>query len=114
MPLAAYFWAAVFVIAGINHFVHPGFYINVMPYWFPAKSFLNISSALLEIGLGLGLLVRALNPLARLGLVILLVLFMAVHVWHLYRPPTPTLWWAFWLRFFGQFAIMYGVWKAGE
>ena len=114
MSFAAYFWAFVFVTAGINHFIHPEFYIKIMPHWFPAKGFLNAGSGVLEIVLGLMLLVRALNPVARMGLVVLLILFMAVHIWHLYRLPKPELWYLFWARALGQFVIIYAVWRAGE
>lgn len=41
--------ATVYVIAGINHFIHPEAYINIMPSWLPYKEQLIFFSGFCEI-----------------------------------------------------------------
>ncbi len=39
----------VFILAGLNHFLNPRFYLRIMPPWLPAHDAMNKASGLAEI-----------------------------------------------------------------
>lgn len=75
--------ATIYIVAGINHFWHPHFYLRLMPPYLPAPHLLQYLSGVIEIVLGVLLLVKAARPLAAWSLAILLLLFMMVHIYML-------------------------------
>lgn len=105
--------AALFVLAGLNHFWQPRMYRAIMPGYLPAHEALVAASGLAEIALGL----LALTPLRRLtrwGLVALLVAVfpanveMALHA-ERFAPIPPAI---LWLRLPLQPALAAWVWWA--
>ena len=62
-----------FILAGINHFLHPAFYVRIMPPYLPWHAFLVALSGACESGLGALLLVPACSRPAAWGLIALLV-----------------------------------------
>lgn len=90
----------LFILAGLNHFRSPGFYINIMPPYLPWHRELVAISGVAEIALGALLLFRRWSVLAGWGLIVLLVaifpanLHMAMNP-QLYPSISPT---ALWLR----------------
>ena len=102
-----------YVIAGVNHFVNPDFYVNIMPPYLPAHRELVLLSGVFEVLGGLGVLVPAIRALVGWGLILLLLavfpanvhmamhpeLFADVPAWALYaRLPlqVPFIAWAYW------------------
>jgi uncharacterized membrane protein len=87
-----------YVIAGVNHFVHPDFYVSIMPPWIPWHHELVLVSGLAEIALGVLVVPRATRRLAGYGLAALLVAIFPANVQMLLdgHEGTPT--WALWLR----------------
>jgi len=77
--------ALFFIAAGINHFVHPGFYVRIVPPWLPAPALLVQISGICEVLGGIGVLVPSTRRYAGVGLIALLVavfpanLQMAMH-----------------------------------
>jgi uncharacterized membrane protein len=65
--------AAFYVVAGINHFRDPGFYVPMMPAYLPWHRELIWASGVAEVALGLALLVPALRAAAAWGVIALLV-----------------------------------------
>ena len=65
--------AAVFVFAGIMHFVIPDQYVRIMPPALPMHRELVYLSGVLEIAGGVGLLLERTRRAAGLGLVLLLL-----------------------------------------
>ena len=111
--VACYGLAAFFVLAGINHFANPDFYLQMMPAYLPWHEELVLLSGVLEVLGGVGVLVPRLRDAAGRGLVILLVavfpanlnmalhpeLFPEISVWASYaRLPFQGLFiaWAWW------------------
>ena len=106
--------AIAFVLAGINHFVNPNFYLKMMPPVLPAPLFLIYLSGVFEIALGAMLLIRKYTRLAAFGLIALLFavfpanIYMAINT-QLFPEFSPTALyfrlplqfvltaWAFWL-----------------
>ncbi|MBA3828804.1 MAG: DoxX family protein [Taibaiella sp.] len=108
-----YLMAALYVAAGINHFVHPVVYTRIMPRYLPWHLQIVYGSGVLEILLGLLLLPSGTRVIAAWGLIVLLIAIfpanvqMAVDQYHnhdkrlwiaIVRLPLqiPLIWWA-WL-----------------
>lgn len=103
-----YLLAIAFVLAGINHFLNPAFYLRMMPPYFPAPSFLIYLSGFLEIALGILLVIPKYTRRAAWGIVALLV---AVYPANFYMAQNPELFsefspWMIRLRLPLQFIII--------
>jgi len=70
----------LFVMAGVNHFVQPGFYVRLMPPYLPWHLSLVYASGVVEIALGVALVVPKVSKRAAWGIIGLLVIFLTVHV----------------------------------
>jgi uncharacterized membrane protein len=87
--------ATLYVAAGINHFVHPGMYLKIMPPWLPAHHVLVQASGVAQILLGLLLLVPSTRRLAAIGIIFLLVAVFPANVQMLlnyWKEDHPMLW----------------------
>ena len=75
--------AAFYVYAGIRHFTHPDFYLQIMPTYLPLHRELVLLSGIAEVVLGVALLIHPVTRLAAWGVVALLIaVFPAnVHMW---------------------------------
>jgi len=71
--IALFALAACFVVAGVNHFADPDFYVAIMPPWLPAHLELVYLSGVFEILGGLAVLPAATRSLAGWVLVLLLL-----------------------------------------
>ncbi len=108
-----YVLGAFFVVAGVNHFRNPAFYVAIMPPYLPWHLPLVYISGLFEVAFGVMLLVPKTTRLAAWGLMLLLVaifpanLHMALHPELYPRIAAALLWarlplqgvllaWAFW------------------
>ena len=105
----------LFIAAGVNHFVHSGFYVRIMPPYLPWHLPLVYVSGAAEAALGILLLVPRFQGVAAWGLIALLIavfpanLHMAMNA-HLFPEYNPiVLWarlplqgaliaWAYWVR----------------
>ncbi|MBA4121971.1 MAG: DoxX family membrane protein [Acidobacteria bacterium] len=65
--------ATAFVLAGMNHFFNPTFYLKMMPPVLPAPLFLIYLSGVFEIALGALLLIGKFTKLAAWSLIVLLI-----------------------------------------
>lgn len=106
--------AALFVVAGANHFRNPDFYAKIIPPIFPARRTLVAVSGVCEIIGGLCLLIRRLRTAAGWGLLALLVavfpanVYMAVAPQGLPHGNLPI--WLLWLRLPMQAVLIGWVW----
>ena len=103
--------AFFYLVAGVNHFRIPEFYLNIMPPYLPAARELVLLSGVAEIVLGVVVLVPKFRRLACYGLIAMLVAFLPVHVHMLVNaeelyPELPVV--ALWLRFPVQ--VLFGLW----
>ncbi|HEX8458655.1 MAG TPA: hypothetical protein VF656_15270 [Pyrinomonadaceae bacterium] len=89
------FW---FALAGLNHFIHPGFYLRMMPPLLPWHLFLVYLSGFFEIALGLLVFVSRYRRIAAWGLIALLVAVFPANVHMALNPqlfpdiPPAALW----------------------
>ncbi len=93
--LTRFVFGAAFVVAGLNHFRNPGFYVGIMPPYLPWHLGLVYVSGVAEVVLGAMLLVPTWTVIAAWGLIALLIavfpanVHMAMHP-DLYPSISPT------------------------
>lgn len=107
--------AAVFFIgAGVNHFVRPTFYRQIIPPGFPNPPLLVALSGACEIAGGAGLLIPRLRRAAGWGLIALLIAVFPANVYMAVSPERiPGLGisrWLLWLRLPLQAVFVAWVW----
>lgn len=96
--VSRFLFGGLFIAAGINHFVNPDFYLNIMPPYLPWHTLLVYISGVAEVGLGALLLFKRWQVPAGWGLIALLIavfpanLHMALHH-ELYPRIAPALLW---------------------
>ena len=84
--ISRWIFGVLFVGAGINHFVNPGFYENIMPPYLPWHSALIAISGAAEAVLGAALLIPRFTRLAAFGLIALLIAVFPANV-HMAMHP---------------------------
>ncbi|MFD1873869.1 DoxX family membrane protein [Hymenobacter bucti] len=110
-----YVLAALFVGAGVLHFLRPETYLRIMPPALPAPRLLVLLSGAAEVAGGLGLLVPATRRAAAWGLLALLLAVFPANIYmlqlagQLHLPA-----WALWARLPLQPLLMWWVWRAGR
>ena len=104
-----YVMAAMYIFAGMMHFIKPKVYGAVMPKYIPAKRAMVFWSGVAEIAGGIGLLFEATRTLAIWGIIVMLAVFMLVHIDMLTNKKTKAKFplWLLWLRIPMQFGLMY-------
>ena len=73
--------AFLYVVAGINHFVDPNFYLQMIPDYLPSPKLLIILSGVAEIFLGLLLLIPKTQKFAAQGLILLLITIFPANIY---------------------------------
>ena len=102
MHIARALVAALFVAAGLNHFVSPAPYVAIVPAFLPAPKALVYISGAAEIAGGLGILFRATRRAAGVGLIALLIavfpanVYAALHGMEIGGRAVPE--WMLWVR----------------
>ena len=106
--------AALYVFAGLRHFTHPDFYLQIMPPYLPWHEELVFLSGVAEVGLGVALVIPPLTRWAAWGVIALLVAVYPanIHMWWnqvaidgVATPP-----WAHWIRLPLQFVAIAWAW----
>ena len=109
-----YLVAALFLGAGLLHFLHPAPYLRIMPPALPAPRLLVLLSGVAEVAGGLGLLLPATRRAAAWGLLaLLLAVFPAnIYMLQIHEQLHLTAWMA-WVRLPLQPLLMWWVWRVG-
>ena len=77
-----------FVPAGLNHFLNPQAYLNMMPPYIPFPVAMNVISGVAEVAGGIAVLIPRLRRAAGWGLIVLLLavfpanIHVALHGWN--------------------------------
>lgn len=110
--IGLYIMAALYTVAGINHFIHPSVYISIIPPWLSYKLFLvNISGAS-EILFGLLLLPIASRRVAAWAIILLLIAIFPANIQmsiNYYRSNNANFWLTL-LRLPLQFILIWWAW----
>lgn len=64
---------AVFLLAGVSHFLVPSAFENIVPSWVPSPRLMVYLSGVAELAGAVGLMIPALRRSAGIGLIVLLV-----------------------------------------
>lgn len=116
--LGRYALAALFVGAGVLHFVRPRPYVRIAPPYLPAPEALVFWSGVAEVAGGIGLLVPRTRRAAGVGLILLLAAVFPANVEMLrqHRAAGAPGWAEalLWLRLPLQPLLMWAVWRASQ
>jgi uncharacterized membrane protein len=111
--LGVWIMAALYILAGVNHFIHPETYLRIMPPWLPEPALLVILSGIAEILLGIGLLWTKTRRVAAWGIILLLVAVFPANIqmalnWHRTGHPHE---WIAWARLPLQGVLIWWAWR---
>ena len=70
-----------YVFAGVNHFINPQFYYDLIPDYLPFHELINVVSGLAEISLGIGVIFQKTRKWSSYLLVAMLISFIPAHVY---------------------------------
>jgi uncharacterized membrane protein len=76
----------LFIAAAANHFLHPAFYLRIVPPSLPNPALLVVISGVAEIAGGIGVLIRGTRTLAGIGLVTLLLAVFPANIYMAQHP----------------------------
>jgi uncharacterized membrane protein len=79
-----FLFGALMILAGINHFRHSAIYLPFIPDFLP-QQLINQATGILEIVLGIGVFIPQFRQKAAYGIFILMILFLPLHVWDVFR-----------------------------
>ncbi len=82
-PWHLYLMAAMYVFAGLFHFIKPKLYTRIMPRYLPNHLLLVYLSGIAEIALGVALCFPETKNLAIYGIILMLLIFLLVHFYML-------------------------------
>ena len=106
----SYLFAALLLTSAVAHVTSPEFYAPMIPE-FISESFANIMSTITEFVVALLLIIPKYRKWGGLGFMILMLAFLPIHTWDLFRenpavgePPAPV------IRFVFQFVLIYAGW----
>lgn len=77
--------AGFYIFAGVSHFRIPRFFLSITPKWVPSPEKVNILVGAIEILLGIGLLIPALQNYAAWGVIALLIAVFPANIYHLQK-----------------------------
>lgn len=75
-----YLFGIFFIIAGLNHFLHPEFYWPLIPPYLPWPKTINVFAGILEVIGGMGLMSQTLRVPAASLVLGMLVAFIPSHI----------------------------------
>lgn len=109
LPFHLYLMAALYIFAGVMHFVKPKMYLRIMPRYIPNHKLMVTLSGVAEIGLGVGLCFPKTKNIAIYGIIAMLLVFLLVHFYMLSgeKQAAGIPKWILILRIPLQFALMY-------
>lgn len=105
----------LYLLAGLNHFIHPEGYIRIIPPYIPLPVIANYLAGAFEILLALLMIRPKTRKVASWGLILLLAAFLPVHISMLLDAPlqvgalmvTPVI---AWIRLLLQPVLMLWAW----
>ena len=90
LPWHLYLMAALYILAGFNHFRNPRLYIKIIPSYFSNPKLLNSLSGLAEIILGICLCFSFTTKIASWGIIALLIAIFPANL-YMYKNDNASL-----------------------
>lgn len=113
VSMGVWLMGALYVVAGVMHFVATRAYVSIMPDYLPAHRALVLISGAAEIAGGVGVMAPRTRRMAAWGIVALLVCVMPANVWMVQHPERwpgiPV--WLLWLRLPLQAVLVWWAWR---
>ena len=78
--LGAAVMGLLYVLAGINHFLHPDFYLKMLVGFLPYPNELNSISGAIEIVLGIGVMLPQTRKISAWGIILLLIVIFPANI----------------------------------
>lgn len=104
--------SALYVLAGINHFINPKIYLRIIPPALVYLKAINWLSGIAEIILGL-MLLTTYQSFASWGIIVLLIAIFPANIYHLMQKgagmKVPV--WGLWLRLPMQGLLIWWAWQ---
>lgn len=97
LPWHLYLMAAIYILAGLNHFRNPRLYIKIIPPYFRNPELLNKLSGIAEIIFGIALCIPLFTSVAAWGIIALLIAVFPANV-YMYQNEKAGLGLPKWLR----------------
>ena len=108
--ILTFFFAAIMLLGAYFHVANPNFYKPLVPPFIPLNV-ANILSTIAEAAIGIALLVPSLRKWGALGFLLLMIAFLPLHTWDLFREkPAMGSQTAAIIRFVIQLVVIYGGW----
>ncbi|MBP2831724.1 hypothetical protein J8281_05935 [Aquimarina sp. U1-2] len=79
--ISLYLLSAFYLIAGLNHFIHPEFYFPLIPKYLVHIELINYISGIAEIVLGVGVLFTHTRKISALLIIMMLLVFALSHMY---------------------------------
>ncbi len=76
-----YLMIILYLAAGVNHFIHPDFYIKIIPTYLPEPVLINIVAGIAELLLGVLLIFKNTRKYAAFGIILILIFFIPAHIY---------------------------------
>ncbi|MCJ8209449.1 DoxX family protein [Mucilaginibacter sp. RS28] len=76
-----------YLLAGLNHFIHPDAYLQIIPRYIPLRPIANEVAGAAEIIFAVMLLFRSTRRLGGILIMLMLVAFLPVHIQMLLEAP---------------------------
>lgn len=83
MIIALYIMAGLYILAGVNHFIQPKFYLKIMPPYIPAHKLMVDLSGIAEIVIGAALFFPSIRSWAAIALIALLIAVLPANIYML-------------------------------
>src|ERR1700744_2159025 len=94
--------------AGLAHFLITRKYMPIVPQFLPQRFGIVVASGVVELAAGIGLFIPSLRDKAALVVLVLMVGFLPLHTWDLFRDrPAIRPQWLCIVRFVLQFVLIY-------
>jgi len=79
--ISVWLQSAFYVFAGVNHFINPDFYLDLIPPFLSNPSLINLLAGVFEIALGIGILAPKFRKMAVYGIMLMLIAFIPSHIY---------------------------------
>jgi len=97
LPWHLYCMAALYIVAGINHFRNPKLYLKIIPSYFSHPKLVNGITGIAEIILGLLLFIPFITSYAAWGIIFLLIVVFPANLF-MYQNEKASLGLPKWIR----------------
>lgn len=79
--ISLYLMIIFYILAGLNHFIQPAFYLPLIPRYLPQPQLINLLAGIAEVSLGVMLMFARTRRIGAYGIIAMLLAFIPSHVY---------------------------------